>query len=560
MERGQERPQAATVLEKEFLLSQLRQNRALLRDVEKCGEILEELISSKDSLSEDELMFVVNACFEVEKVADALELLDYMHERFPESVRAWKDHIDALILLGKQKEALSILAKAKRCVKDYFWAETKGKEISLEGEVIEPESQDLQASHSSHISFEKEQNDPDELEPFFQVRKRNEDLRRYLEIFSGRQDVFARQWVDRKEGRTGYVPERRPMTIEDVSDHVNGKATYGIYLMRQDNTVKLGVIDIDLRKDYRGKKVKKDEMRAVKKEAGFLLRRLNQVSSDYGLSCIVEFSGGKGYHLWYPVDNPVSASSMRKVLLAIVNECAKGLEFFELEVFPKQDRLTGKGLGNLVKLPLGIHRGTGKRSFFLSAGAKDQDRQFALLQSFKFNEADLIDSLSTTFDSAKVVVHPALKTVMDGFPELMELEAGCRVISRIVKEAMSGGELSERERKILIGTIGHLPKGRLCLHTILSKSSGYNRHLLDFEVSRLRWTPLGCKRIHSLYGLGEGGLDCTFSLKNGQYAHPLLHISDWDQMNKGPKSERIEDLRDAIVNLKTAIEVLERYL
>ncbi len=38
---------------------------------------------------------------------------------------------------------------------------------------------------------------------------------------------------------------------------------------------------------------------------------------------------------------------------------------FNLEVFPKQDRLAGKGLGNLVKLPLGIHRGTGRRSHFV---------------------------------------------------------------------------------------------------------------------------------------------------------------------------------------------------
>ncbi len=36
-----------------------------------------------------------------------------------------------------------------------------------------------------------------------------------------------------------------------------------------------------------------------------------------------------------------------------------------LEFFPKQARLKGKGLGNLIKLPLGIHRRTGYRSRIL---------------------------------------------------------------------------------------------------------------------------------------------------------------------------------------------------
>jgi hypothetical protein len=36
-----------------------------------------------------------------------------------------------------------------------------------------------------------------------------------------------------------------------------------------------------------------------------------------------------------------------------------------LEFFPKQASVKGKGLGNLIKLPLGIHRRTGRRSQLL---------------------------------------------------------------------------------------------------------------------------------------------------------------------------------------------------
>ena len=49
-------------------------------------------------------------------------------------------------------------------------------------------------------------------------------------------------------------------------------------------------------------------------------------------------------------------------------------------------------------------------------------------------------------------------------------------------------------------------------------------------------------------------------LKKGEYPHPLLHMTDWEKQQDTPKSERIQCLKDAITNLKTAIEILERYL
>jgi Uncharacterized protein conserved in bacteria len=64
---------------------------------------------------------------------------------------------------------------------------------------------------------------------------------------------------------------------------------------------------------------------------------------------------------WFPLDQPVAAVDMRLGLKTLVGELGKDLRCFALEIFPKQDQLTGKGFGNLVKLPLGIHRVTGKK-------------------------------------------------------------------------------------------------------------------------------------------------------------------------------------------------------
>jgi hypothetical protein len=67
------------------------------------------------------------------------------------------------------------------------------------------------------------------------------------------------------------------------------------------------------------------------------------------------------------------------------------LTAFSLEVFPKQDRLSGKGLGNLVKLPLGVHRMSGRRSWFSECADRSVDAQLRWLAGVKAADPDRVD-------------------------------------------------------------------------------------------------------------------------------------------------------------------------
>ncbi|HOA18237.1 MAG TPA: tetratricopeptide repeat protein, partial [Fervidobacterium sp.] len=68
-----------------------------------------------------------------------------------------------------------------------------------------------------------------ELTDKAKLHKPNENIiKKFLELFSGREDVFAVQF----EG--GYRPVRRPMTSDDVSDHLAGKSTLGVYVLKGD--------------------------------------------------------------------------------------------------------------------------------------------------------------------------------------------------------------------------------------------------------------------------------------------------------------------------------------
>ncbi len=548
-----------TTYNQNFQLIRLRQLKP--GDSENTSEI-EAFFSNQefiDALSETELLEACRLALENGLVDRGLELFRALNLRFPHLKEGWVEHLEALQILDDKKAIVTLKYQAKRLLDEKSFNEVFG---ALAKQIYGDDSLNLDRNFErEHLHEESAPDLADELDPLVQTVRHTENIKTYMSIFQGRNDVFARQWIDNSAQNSGYSPIRRPITSADIEEHLRGTKTYGIYLMSPENTVYTGVIDIDLKKRFRPKGALKGLMGAVKREVKFILENIRTQASIAGINCIAEFSGGKGYHLWFPVAEAVEASAMRKALSCLVKPIIGKTEFFELEIFPKQDKLSGKGLGNLVKLPLGIHRQTGKRSFFVMAGNRDPERQLEILKGFTPTIPDKIVQLAKEAERAEIVIHPASSKLASQFPELHKLQEGCKIISELVFICISGKDIGERGKKILLGTVGHLPMGRQMLHFLFSKTVDYNRPLLDYEISRLRGTPLGCKRIHSLAGKGEGGLDCTFDLKKGEYPHPLLHVDSWTSNElHHAKAERIESLKDALMNLKVAIEIVERFV
>ena len=77
---------------------------------------------------------------------------------------------------------------------------------------------------------------------------------------------------------------------------------------------------------------------------------------------MLEFSGRKGFHIWIFFNPSVPANYAQQLVKARLNRIE--LNFYE--VFPKQTELNETRLyGNLVKLPMALHRVNGKRSKIL---------------------------------------------------------------------------------------------------------------------------------------------------------------------------------------------------
>jgi hypothetical protein len=195
------------------------------------------------------------------------------------------------------------------------------------------------------------------------------------DTFVNRKDVFAKQ---QENGM--YFPERRPITIADIEEHLSGKVTYGLYAMNTDNTVKWCCIDIDVKKKCgkcksEGAYIKDGEAKWICPACGFveedrelsitreIAETIFDIFPDY--KRILEFSGRRGYHIWIFFKKPTQALFAVKIVKARLNRY--GLNRFE--VFPKQTELNeGRKYGNLVKIPFAVHRASGQRSIVLKTG------------------------------------------------------------------------------------------------------------------------------------------------------------------------------------------------
>jgi hypothetical protein len=223
--------------------------------------------------------------------------------------------------------------------------------------------------------------------------------------FIQRRDVKA---VQHPNG--AWTPVREPWVMSDFRAHLAGQQTFGHYVVDKGGKCKLFAYDIDLRKpdprpgdarydetkhtyqpDFNPREVwlggeseLRDDLRtALRCMAEGLAYRIHRVT-DGAVQVAIANSGSKGLHV-YGFTGEVDAADAKRLALGILEdfgcfEATRGNNFFrhvgqttspgafqhiDIEVFPKQENLDGKELGNLMALPLGVHRVTGHAKYFI---------------------------------------------------------------------------------------------------------------------------------------------------------------------------------------------------
>jgi hypothetical protein len=184
------------------------------------------------------------------------------------------------------------------------------------------------------------------------VKEQDSLVRLILDLFVHRSDVYPVQQPD-----GSYRPVWEPFTEDVVRAHLDGEMTVGTYPINPgDQTVKFLAFDVDGR----------DE--ALTGEAVRSL--LSEIRKDVPGEAVLVERSRRGYHVWVFFRPPVPATFANRFGLELARRTAVPVTTknpdLHLEVFPKQFSASEKQPGNLIKLPLGVHALSGRRTEFVS--------------------------------------------------------------------------------------------------------------------------------------------------------------------------------------------------
>jgi hypothetical protein len=230
------------------------------------------------------------------------------------------------------------------------------------------------------------------------------------DLFISRYDTYAVQ------KQTGYIRLDEELTDDIIKNHLDGKITIGCYQFNKENKLKWLCFDFD----------GEDLGMQFQEAKRFYLYLKDNLKVE---STILEFSGKKGYHVWIFCEETDGISA-----LEWGKEVSK--DFSVHEIFPKQTSI-GDKYGNLVKLPLGIHVISGKRTTFFD----DDFNELTLKNSFKL----LKNIQRKKLTIPKVIIKEIVRTIYTNIPK-QELPV---YINHLIKFGVKEGE-RHKNRFIII--------------------------------------------------------------------------------------------------------------
>lgn len=195
-----------------------------------------------------------------------------------------------------------------------------------------------------------------------------------------------------------------PWKLPDLLDHLNGVRTYGHYLVSTEGLCKVFVLDIDLKekgrlrdwdaahetftyRDVEPRTIWNGPSQNDKNNLRTQLRCLGEglalrAEKLLGIKTAFAYSGNKGVHVYGLLGTTDAATAMGAAVEVLESfetfEPARGKAFWkhvdaydslEIEIFPKQEEVKEGHFGNLVRLPLGIHRKSGQAAYFIDTNA-----------------------------------------------------------------------------------------------------------------------------------------------------------------------------------------------
>lgn len=406
---------------------------------------------------------------------------------------------------------------------------------------------------------------------------------RFLQAFGGREDLHARQWASR-DGRNGYTPVQHPLTPRRIQSHLAGNETLGVYCLRLDGTVNFMALDLDITKNTLEEAlvsvVRARNLRSLLQRT---TQRLYHCLADMGFEAIVENSGYKGRHFWILFAQPVPADVAHlfgSLLLRRLHHQQEVPPELHLEFFPKQaDLHSKKGLGNLIKLPLGIHQKSGRRSLFLTPEGEpvrrwDQhlaaavrhtpDQLYAAVETLKLEALPELPEAQPSIEPQRPapaqVQRQWTEADFEADPQMQHLFQRCATLQLIKRQLEQHRQLNLHEQVVLTHSLGHLQHGVMAVNYLLARAANVSPE--KYLKSQLKGNPISCPKIRSRipHLTSKVACNCSFSDFPEQYPTPVLHLRSLGEASAPEPPQSLESLARRYATLEKRLAELQHEL
>ncbi len=375
-----------------------------------------------------------------------------------------------------------------------------------------------------------------------EVAASDADLETIGACFAGRRDRHA---VERRDKGAHHVAADTPGPLDGagIARHLAGEARRGVYLVREDATVRFAVVETRVRRtvalppwvardDATGAEVVA-AWRAWTRRAVDHLGAWSRAARRHGLASLLEDTGGGEHRLWFLFDGPLPMRHARELLTRLAEEAGPAPEGLGVSWLPASDR-PGRAPGPHAWLPLGVHPRTGRRSTWLDAAGLPLAQPLAVLRSAERADVRRVTAIVRRGHQHPEVVQRRESEVLARLaeqPTATRVLTGCAVLRALARKAERLGHLETEERASLVEVLGHLPRGET-EPTLCALLPGDPR-LVRTRLERLPPFPASCARLAQRHTAvtREVGCDCRFrGLWGGAYPTPLLHAMRPDEI------------------------------
>ena len=325
-------------------------------------------------------------------------------------------------------------------------------------------------------------------------------------------NVYAEQMED-----GNYRTLNKPLLPYVIDKMLQQKSSLLTY-QESNGYMKWICLDFDIDKKILDLGLQNDYTRSLIKSVTSTLKFLN----ENNIIPLIECSGRRGIHLWILFEEVINKSDAYKIVKHIIanSTIERGIN---VDLFPQSGVINhkSKGLGKGVKLPLSLHKKSGKYSFLINDisnfilnestfpnNLSDSfiSEQISLLdKSNRYSPKNIIDlfELDKKEDSEKLYISQnniPLNTSTHNYDKDLDNILGklskCEALHPIVTNYQLG--LSYKDREIIVGLLNRLSLngdseyGRSLLTILFSRMPFYKPALTQKNLERLHYYPLKC--------------------------------------------------------------------